>query len=267
VWKRVIGIVGGLGPHAHIELERLILQATSDRLDRPAQDQDYPEWVLSSVPSTPDRTGAIIGEGPSPVAALERSLARISGADFAVIPCNTAHYYLDDLRQTSPIPILDMIGETIDTAVGRMGTGTKLGILATTGTLHAGIYSSTAKRLGRHLEIISLLDLTDSGCCGNELQERLVMEPIYGPLAGGRRMGGGIKSGVSSFAKSGDSADRLAEAVQILARAGAEMVVLGCTEIPLALGRHTVGDTPVLDPLEVAANAAVEIALDERPLP
>lgn len=79
-WKRVIGIVGGLGPHAHIELERLMLQAASDRLDRPANDQDYPEWVLSSVPGTPDRTRAIIGEGPSPFAELARSLSRLSGS-------------------------------------------------------------------------------------------------------------------------------------------------------------------------------------------
>lgn len=93
------------------------------------------------------------------------------------------------------------------------------------------------------------------------------MEPIYGPLADGCRTGGGIKSGILSSAESGDPKARLAEAVQILARAGAEIVVLGCTEMPLALGRQAVRNTPVLDPLEVAANAAVEIALDERPLP
>lgn len=272
-WKRVIGIVGGLGPHAHIELERLMLQAASDRLDRPANDQDYPEWVLSSVPGTPDRTRAIIGEGPSPFAELARSLSRLSGsappwrADFAVIACNTAHHYLDALRQISPIPILDMVGETIATAGKRISKGARLGILATSGTLQAGLYPSAAKRLGLHVEIISLLNCTHAGCCGDELQERLVMEPIYGPIAGDRRTGGGIKSGLLSSTQSNDAKARLVEAVQILTRAGAEMVVLGCTELPLALGRQAVQGTPVLDPLEVAANAAVEIALDERPLP
>ena len=48
-WKRVIGIMGGLGPHAHIELERLILAETERVIGRPALDQDYPPWILSSA--------------------------------------------------------------------------------------------------------------------------------------------------------------------------------------------------------------------------
>ena len=60
-WKRVIGILGGLGPHAHVEFERLLLARTEAGLDRPARDQDYPPWLLSSVPPTPDRPRAILG--------------------------------------------------------------------------------------------------------------------------------------------------------------------------------------------------------------
>jgi aspartate racemase len=123
-WKRVIGIMGGLGPHAHIELERLILAATADILGRPAQDQDYPAWILSSVPATPDRTAALLSGGPSPLAALEESARRLCGrfgADFAVIPCNTAHAFLEELRPRVSIPIFDMVTETVKEALERVG--------------------------------------------------------------------------------------------------------------------------------------------------
>lgn len=69
IWQRVIGIVGGLGPHAHIEFERRLLAA----ITQPSSDQDYPEWVVSSIPQTPDRTAALLEGGPSPVSCLVRA--------------------------------------------------------------------------------------------------------------------------------------------------------------------------------------------------
>lgn len=262
----VIGIVGGLGPHAHIELERLLLAAMAQRLGRPPTDQDYPEWIVSSIPSTPDRTRALLEHGPSPVPALRRSLERLAtaGADFGIIPCNTAHAFIDELREGSPIPIVDMIDAALVRAVALAPAPARIGLLATTGTCRARLYHDRAARLAG-VELVSLLDLPG----GDALQEALVMTPIYGPLrpggpahAGGPRIPGGIKAGMMSP----QITAALREAVQHLADAGAALVICGCTELPLALGREPSQGTPLLDPMQALATRALELAFgDEAP--
>lgn len=261
-WARTIGIVGGLGPYAHIEFERLLLRATERLFGRPLLDQDYPPWILISTPQTPDRTRSIREEGPSPLEALTRSLRQVAGsaefpgADFAVIPCNSAHAWLPQLRQRVGLPILDMVTEAIGVARERSGPQGRIGVLATTGALRAGLFRSPGDP-----SIIALPDLDLDGG-GEDLQEQLVMTPIYGPLVEGRRVGGGIKSGNLA-----DSVAPLRRAVAHLARAGARLVLAGCTEIPLVLGREPVDGVLLLDPMQVAADAAVAIAAGRRRLP
>lgn len=276
-WQRTIGIVGGLGPFAHLELERQLLAATARRLDRPPRDQDFPEWIASSIPATPDRTNALLGDGPSPLPWLETSIRRLcctdaGGADFAVIACNTAHAYLEEVRRRARVPLLDIVDETARRAVEEVGAGGTVGVLATTGTLRAGLYADAVARHDGRARTISLLDLRDGPQRGEELHEELVMAPIYGPLRDGERQGGGIKSGLLGEADEAErarerAAEPLRRAVQALRRAGADLCVLACTEIPLAVGRAPVDGVPLLDPLQVTAEAAVAIAAGARPLP
>lgn len=259
--SKIIGIAGGLGPYAHIEFERLLLQAATRRLGRSPADQDYPEWVLSSIPNTPDRTLALLGQAPSPLPALQRSVQRLAdaGADFAVIPCNTAHVFIDDLRAQASIPILDMIDATLERAHTMVEGPATLGLLATTGTASAGVYHDRVAQLPG-VSLISPLDLPG----GERWQEQLVMTPIYGPLQQGARVGGGIKAGVHTPA----IRDALGHAVELLVQAGATLVICGCTEIPLGLGRDPWKGTPLLDPMEVAAERALAIAFgDDWPFP
>jgi aspartate racemase len=261
--RRTIGIIGGLGPHAHIELERLLLRATIERLGRPPRDQDYPDWLVSSLPSTPDRTRALLGHGPSPVPALLESLRRLAGtpdtprADFAIIACNTAHAFIDELRTSSPLPILNMVETTVRAARARVGDA-RVGLLATTGTLRSDLYPSHARRAELSLDIISLLGLQG----GDALQERLVMTPIYGPIRGATRAGG-IKSGLITPKIS----DALREGVIELGRAGATLVICGCTEIPLVLGNEPIQGIELLDPMALIAARAVAIAFGDEPCP
>lgn len=277
-FRHVIGIVGGLGPFAHLELERQLLIATARRLGRPPCDQDFPEWIASSIPTTPDRTEALLGDGPSPLPWLERSVRRLcctdaGGADFAVIACNTAHAFLHQLRRRVRVPILDMIEETARAACERVGPNGKVGLLATTGTLQAEIYPKAIARTGACVRAISLLDVRDGEHDGAWLQEHLVMEPIYGPKQDGERAGGGIKSGLVDEDEAEAEATReraagpLRRAVKLLADHGAELCILACTEIPLALGRAPVEGVPLLDPIEVIASAAIAIAAGDRPVP
>jgi aspartate racemase len=250
-----------MGPYAHIEFERRLLAA----IEQPVSDQDYPEWVVSSVPHTPDRTVALLAGGPSPMPWLLRSFERLSRcADFAVLTCITAHAFLDEIRAQVALPILDIVELTLAEAALRHGPDARVGILATTGALCGGVYHRAAARAAPGLALISLLDLEE----GDSLQEESLMRPIYGPLRAGQRGPGGIKAGGDRDLETGTPhRDTLASAVRRLAQAGASCVVAGCTEIPLALGRAPVDDTPLLEPLDLAARAAVRIARGDLPLP
>src|SRR5436305_2171504 len=116
MWRHRIGILGGMGPYAHLEFERCLLAA----LGCPASDQAYPEWTVVSIPHTPDRTLALLGIVPSPLPAILRGLERLaSGADFAAITCITAHAFLDEIRAHARLPILDMVDLTLAAAQER----------------------------------------------------------------------------------------------------------------------------------------------------
>ena len=249
--ERLIGIVGGLGPFAHIDFERKLLDAASE-LTGARRDQDFPQWVLSSIPQTPDRTEAFFGEAEDPTPVLLRSLERLrrAGADFAVVACNTAHLFLDRLREESPLPIASLIEVTADEAA-RIGPGGSVGLLATSGTLRSRLYHDPLEASG--LRPVSPFDLEG----GETLQRRNVMEPIYGPWVDGRHQGGGIKTDGGSA-----SARALLEeaAGRLVANGGADVLVAGCTEIPLALEGAEVAGRPLLDPARLLAKAAVRYA-------
>ena len=267
VWKRTIGILGGLGPHAHVELERLLLCAAERRIGRAPSDQDYAPWLLASVPHAPDRTAALHG-GASPVETLARALRWLAGtperpgADFAVMACNAAHVWIEDLRREGGLPLVDVPAEALRVAVDRIGDGATIGILGTTATIEAEVYPHAARRLGLRTKLVTLFDVLEDREEAEQLQEDLVMTPVYGSRQHGRRAGGGIKSGAPELA-----AAPLRRAVRSLAALGATLVVLGCSEIPLALGREPVDGVPLVDPMETAAEAAIAIAAGDRPLP
>ena len=249
--RRLIGIVGGLGPFAHIDFERKLLDAASELIGA-RRDQDFPQWVLSSIPQTPDRTEAFFGEAEDPTPVLERSLERLqgAGAHFAVVACNTAHLFLQRLRDESPLPIISLIETTADEAA-RIAPRGSVGLLATSGTLRSRLYHDPLEKRG--MRAVSPFDLE----YGEELQLRGVMEPIYGPRVDGRHRGGGIKTDGGS-----------PEARQLLERAARRLVedaevdvlVAGCTEIPLALDGAEVAGRPLLDPARLLAQAAVRYA-------
>ena len=263
---RVIGIVGGLGPYAHLDLERKLLQAARD-LAGAAADQDYPEWILSSVPQTPDRTKAILETSAAdPFPWLQRSLRRLEpgfdrqghevpGADFVVIACNTAHHYLHRLQETTTLPIWDMIECCAEHIAGRLEPNSRIGILATTGTLVSGLYHRPL--LDRKLQPVSLLDAAD----GERLQQEWVMEPIYGCAE--RRIRG-LKAG----GETGAERQALHNAAEALVMdLGCRALILACTEIALALPGDRILQVPIFDPVRVICEQAVAYAygLDQGP--
>lgn len=262
---RVIGILGGLGPYAHLALERQLLRAAREL--GAMRDQDFPEWVLSSVPQTPDRTAAIRGDGPDPLPWLLRSLRRLEprvtaagervpGADFVIVACHTAHHYLARLRRATELPVLDLVAECAAEVGRRLEAGSRVGVMATTGTLESGLFQRAFD--ARSLEARSLLDAGG----GAELQRDLVMAAIYGRFEGGRHRGHGLKThGASEAART-----LLLEAARVLVdELDCRALVAGCTEIPLALSEPEVAGVPLVDPVAVVARVAVERAYGLSP--
>ena len=157
-WRHTIGILGGMGPWAHVELERRLLEECRRR--GCASDGDFPSWVVCSTPGIPDRTAALLGCGPTPRPAIDRGLQRLAsaGADFAVVACNTAHAWLEDPELQSPLPVLDIVEHTLRTIESTHGPRASVGVLATTGTLRADLHRRRARRSHPGMVVRSLLD-------------------------------------------------------------------------------------------------------------
>lgn len=250
--RPVLGIVGGLGPFSHIEFEQRLLAAARER-GPVSSEQGFPEWILSSVPQTPDRTAALEGTAEDPLPWLLRSLHRLTarrtpdgeeipGADFAVVVCNTAHFVMPRLREVSPLPVLELVEETVAFLASRHPQAT-VGILATSGTLASSLYHRPLAERG--LRAVSLLDAVG----GETLQRRLVMEPIYsGPSLEGIKLGGPHP----------EARSRLEEAARVLVETlRSQVLLLGCTEISMVLRSAELWGRPLIDPLDVVARVAV----------
>lgn len=258
---RLIGIIGGMGPYAHLDFERKLLEEVHEVFGA-IRDQQYPAWLLSSIPATPDRTRALRGEGPDPTPWLLESARRISGptrADFVVICCHTAHAFIKAMRAQLDVAILDMVAETCLHIASQHREVRRVGILGTTGLLRAGLYQELLAAQG--LEAVTLLDLPTQG---ERWQELLVMESIYGDPSRGED-DGGIKGGGEALERARRRL-HLASA-KLIDELEAQVIVAACTEIPLALQGPSVHGKPLLDPTRLLARAAIDVAYGRRELP
>ena len=230
---RVIGILGGMGPEATIDLYRHIITLTPAN-----RDQDHIRTVISSDPKIPDRTCAILegGEDPLPYLIRAARLLEDAGVGVLAIPCNAAHFFLPRLRERVGVPILDMIGETCSAFCAQFPEARTVGLLGASGTVRSGIYESGFRTAGIAVLVPDEHD-----------QQR-------------------VQSGISSVkAGTHDSATRdMFQSIGCdLVRAGAQAVILGCTEIPLAFDPSRV-DYRTLNPTRILAQAAVDWALGRR---
>lgn len=222
--EKVIGILGGMGPEATLELFRRIIKKTPARTD-----QEHVRVIIDSNPKIPDRTEAMLNQGRDPLPLLQetaRNLER-AGADFIVMPCNTAHYYLSGIRAAVHIPVIDMIRETVSIIQER-----KVGVLATDGTLRSKLYHEACAERG--IEIME----------PEAQHQRAVMQAIYSIKAG--KNGAQLKK-------------RVLRAAEALEARGTQAIIVGCTEISLILTQKDVR-VPLYDALEILADTAVAMA-------
>jgi aspartate racemase len=231
--RRVVGIVGGMGPEATVDLYREIIRLTPAR-----GDQEHIPVLIYSNPQIPDRTKAILEGGADPMPYLVHT-ARVlerAGAGILVVPCNAAHYFLPRVQERVGIKIMNMIEETCRAFQSRIPGGKTVGLLAATGTVRSGIYTKVFAAAG--VKVISPTDEDQA------------------------RVHGGIHC-----VKAGDMGPAVHETFESiggrLIESGAQSVILGCTEIPLAFDEMKAG-YPSLNPTRILAQAAVDWALGNR---
>ena len=209
--RRAVGVLGGMGPEATADFFAKLVAATP--VEREA---DHLHVLIDSDPTVPDRTAAITGTGPSPaprLAAMARGLVA-AGAELLVMPCNTAHAFEAEIRAAVPgVPFLSLIDATADAvgahAVGAEGASPRtVGLLSTAGTLHASIYHDAFARRG--VDVLAP-DTED---------QRTVTASIDA-----------VKRGRATSAVR----EALRAVAERLVRAGAQVVVTACTELPLLL--------------------------------
>ncbi len=226
-----LGVLGGMGPLATVDFLRKLVAATPATAD-----QEHITTLVYSACHTPDRTAAILGDGPSPLPALLAGLDILErgGADCVAIPCNTAHYWYPQLAQASSVPIFHIVDAACDRIA--QAPGTRIGVLATAGTLETGVYQERIEARGFRTVTLAQREL-------DELVMPGIRKVKAGDLAGARLL--------------------LAEAMDLLGDRGASRIIMGCTEIPLALQGFEPGR--LIDATEALACKCVQWWLERRP--
>ena len=227
--EKTIGVLGGLGPWATLDLFEKIL-----RLTPASRDQDHLRVIIDNNPKIPDRSPAILGDGEDPTPALAATARNLeeAGADLIVIPCNTAHAFYGQIAAAVSVPVLHIMDEVVRAAREQVPTLRRAGVLATRATMAAALYHRAFERVG--------VDVLAPDAAGQEAVNRA----IYGVKAG--RMGPALTAGLLPVA-------------QGLVDRGADAIVLGCTELPFVLHPEEVA-VPLLDSNLILAQAAVRAA-------
>lgn len=233
---KTVGVLGGMGPDATVDFMAKVIALTPA-----AKDQDHLQMLVDHNPKVPNRRDAILADGEDPGPALAAMARRLqeAGAEFLVIPCNTAYVFQDAITAATSIPLISIIDVTIDAVSEQSPGAKKVGILATDGCLMAGVYQDQLADQGfepilpTDIELTNFMDLTNK-----------------------------IKSGYQGEVVAG----AMRKLAQALESRGAQAIIAGCTEIPLVLDA-TMLDVPLISSTDVLAQVTAQLAHGELPLP
>ena len=225
--KQAVGVIGGVGPMATVYYMQRVIEMT-----KAGCDQEHINMLVFNDCDIPDRTAFITEKSPDnplPVMVEDAKRLEAAGCEFVVIPCNTAHYFYDELERAVEIPVVNIVEETIRYAKARVQDLSCVGIMATTGTIVTGTYQKYAERAGLSFAV------------PDEDEQDLLMQIIYD----------GVKAG-----KPGPRADFDRVANHLRAK-GAQCLILGCTELSVLKRDLPINDPDVLDSIDVLASETV----------
>ena len=228
--EKIVGIIGGMGPEATVDFMRRVIAKT------PAQDdKDHLRMLVDNNPKIPSRIAALIegtGEDPSPVLCEMAKGLQAQGADFLVMPCNTAHYYLGTIARSVQIPMLDMVELSVQKLLALDSKPRRIGMLASPAVRLVGLYDRKFERVG--------------------------LEAVYpGPQHESELLAiiKAVKAGQLNTRHRKDYA-RIAAAVS---DAGADAFLIACTEFSV-MGPPEGIVRPIFDTMDVLADATLATA-------
>ena len=199
----MIGILGGMGTQAGLDFCNKLAKINTGKLD-----QQYPMFVLYNKTNTPKRPENLKKYYNVLNALVEGcKMLQKNNCKFIVMPCNTAHYWYDDLRKKIKIPIISMPREVFIHTKKNCKKKSKIGILCTEATLKTGVYS---KYFNKNFNLISPK---------NSLQKSSVNKAIKY-----------VKMG-----KVREAEKTIRPAVKNLINQKCKKIILGCTELPVAI--------------------------------
>lgn len=228
---KTIGILGGMGPEATLLFFKKLIANTMAN-----KDQHHARLVIYNDPQIPERLPAIEGKGENPLPMMIKGIYSLkrAGADFAVIPCVTAHYFLPQLQKRKILPIISIIEATISYIKENYGFINCVGLMAALGTVKTEIFQ---KELAK--EKISTL-------ISDESDLRKIQNNIFA-----------IKN--TALVNREKTRKELIKIGQKLIKKGAQGIIIGCTELPIVLA-HDCFDVPAFDVLDILARAALKKA-------
>ncbi|MBU0464118.1 MAG: amino acid racemase [Proteobacteria bacterium] len=230
--EKIVGILGGMGPEATVDLMQRII-----RLTPALDDMDHIRCIVDNNPKVPSRIKAIIegdGEDPGPCMADMGKRLESWGAHFLVIACNTAHYYYDAVQDAVKIPVINLIDLVSNHVKDNFPEHDKVGILASPAVAMTGLYAKRFKELG-------IEDVWPDP----DYQERLL--------------------NIIKEIKKGNAGSKVREdyekVCENLLHKGAKIAIIACTELS-ALG----GDLPInaIDAAQVLAREIVQVAKNQK---
>lgn len=226
--RKTIGVLGGMGPAATVELFSRIVTNTNAK-----SDDEHAKIVIINDPTIPDRTRYILGKGENPIPKLKQNLVKLAnaGADVAVIPCMTAHTFISELEYDSPIPIINAIKLVEDCLSSEKLNIKNVGLLATSGSIKARVFQN---------------QLTKKIIVPNHENQKLLMDIIYG------------KDGIKAGFINSEIIDRINNIIDDLKKDGAQAIIAGCTEIGLVMNNDN-AKVPIIDPISLLAEEAIKI--------
>ena len=222
--RKILGVIGGLGPIATAHFMELVINMTDANTD-----QQHLPMIVYNMPFIPDRTAYILDntqENPLPKMLEIGKTLQTQCVDCIAVPCVTAHYFMDALEAEINVPLINGVRETV--AHLKENGITKVGIMATDGTIRSGIFHKELEQQG----LVPIAPLAAA--------QADVMHLIFNNVKAGKAV----------------EMDRFAAAAEDLRAQGAQAIILGCTELSLIKRDHAIG-AGFVDAMEVLARQSV----------
>ena len=244
--NKMIGIVGGMGPYAGLDLAKKIFDLTQAK-----KDQDHvPLTLISNPEKIEDRTQFILGNTKiNPGIEISKIVRQLidQGSKVIGMPCNTAHSkkIINEIRDLPKnVHFINMISEVVKCIQKKYSKAKRIGLLATSGTISSKVYNEEIDK--NDLFTILLSD---------EDQKKLIDDAIYDKKIG-------IKA--TSNPVHDNAKMKISLAIKKLIIKKCDVIILGCTELPLAIKSRSYNSIPLLDSTEILASSLLKKSMEKQ---